>query len=71
MQIDDTSSQHHIDAALRSTLDINNILDMVIKSSTVIIFLKNGARIEAKLTHELKKLYWDVKLRNRRKAFGL
>jgi len=71
MRADHTSSQHPINTTLQPSLDINNILDIVIKSNTVIIFLKNGTKIETKLTHELKKLYWDVKLRNRRKAFGL
>jgi len=71
MRIDHTSSQRLINATLRLALDTSNILDMVIKSDTVIIFLRNGTRIETKLTHELRKLYWDVKLRNRRRAFGL
>jgi len=71
MRADHVSSQHSIDTTLQPPLDINNILDMIIKSNTVIILLKNGTKIETKLTHEIKKLYWDVKLRNRRRAFGL
>jgi len=71
MRIEHASSQRLASPTPQIIPDIDNILDMVIKSDSVIIFLRNGARIEARLTHELRKLYWDIKLRNRRRAFGL
>jgi len=71
MRINHTSSQRPANPIPRLVLDADNILDIVIKSDNVVIFLRDGTRIETRLTHELKKLYWDIKLRNRKSAFGL
>jgi len=71
MRINHTSSQRPTNPTPQLALDADNILDIVIKSDNVVIFLRDGTRIETRLTHELKKLYWDIKLRNRKRAFGL
>jgi uncharacterized protein len=52
-------------------IDLSEIVDAMIRDRHVIIFLRNGKSIKLQRTSQALKVYWDVKLRNRRRAFGI
>ena len=53
----------------RIKLDLNNILDATLVKGKIRFLTKDGI---IELTgRKARELYWKVKLRNRRKAFGL
>ncbi len=62
---------YNADLALsgRIKLDLNNILDATLVRGKILFLTKEGI---IELTgKKARELYWRVKLRNRRKAFGL
>ncbi len=51
--------------------DPDIVRDIHLHNGHAYIELVNGTTIKVSLTDEIKKLYWKVKIRNRRLAFGL
>ncbi len=52
------------------TLNLNNIIDAKIKNGKIVLITING-KIELEDNKKNRELYWSIKLRNRRKVFGL
>ncbi len=61
------SADHALSGRIK--LDLNNILDATLVKGKILFLTKEGI---IELTgKKARELYWKVKLRNRRKAFGL
>ena len=52
-------------------LDLSLVEDARLDHDRVVFKLRTGQELTAKLCQETLELYWQVKLRNRRRAFGL
>jgi hypothetical protein len=53
-------------------IDLDEVDDAEIISGLVLLKLRNGETVRLPLEKpEARQLYWQVKLRNRRRAFGL
>ncbi len=48
-----------------------DILDAELRASRVYIILRDGRRLELPASKQHIELYWRVKIRNRRRAFGI
>ena len=53
------------------SLDLDDILDAQLHRNAVYLLLRDGRRLTLPYTRETVELYWKVKIRNRRRAFGL
>jgi len=51
-------------------LDLDNVIDAKIKNGKIVLITRNG-KVELEDNRRNRELYWSIKLRNRRKAFGL
>lgn len=52
-------------------IDLDDVLDAHIKHGEVHLLLRNGDIIRLPYTRNTLELYWRIKIRNRRRAFGL
>jgi hypothetical protein len=60
------------DSSPRLRININEVDDAEIISGLVLLKLKNGETIKLPAEKpEARQIYWQVKIRNRRRAFGL
>jgi len=51
-------------------LDLDNVIDAKIKNGKIVLITRNG-KVELEDNRRNRELYWSIKLRNRRKVFGL
>ncbi len=61
----------HDKKALDETFPLDDIVDAEIHGDKIYFLTTTGKMLEAQLTPRARDLYWKVKLRNRRRAFGL
>ncbi len=52
-------------------LNLDNVLDARLEENVVKLLLADGNAIALPATKENLELYWSIKIRNRRRAFGL
>lgn len=52
-------------------IDPSDVLDATLHRDKIVFTLRDGTRVIAEKTEYTYKLYWHVKIRNRRVAFGL
>jgi len=51
-------------------LDLDNVIDAKIKNGKIVLITRSG-KVELEDNRRNRELYWSIKLRNRRKVFGL
>jgi len=52
-------------------LDMDDIIDAYIQGSNIHLLLRDGRHLVLPYTPSTRELYWRIKIRNRRRAFGL
>ena len=52
-------------------IDPSEVLDASIQRGKIVFTLRDGTRIVTEKSEHAYKLYWHIKIRNRRTAFGL
>jgi len=58
--------------SLKTNINLDEIDDAVLLHDKIVIKLRNGSTYTLPATKpEARQIYWSIKLRNRRRAFGL
>ncbi len=52
-------------------INVDHIDDARLENGFIVFSLRDGRRLRIKMCRESLELYWKVKIRNRRRAFGL
>ncbi len=53
------------------TIDTDEIDDAILKGERILLKYKDGTTLEIDSSEQALQLYWEIKLRNRKKAFGI
>ncbi|AEM39380.1 hypothetical protein Pyrfu_1523 [Pyrolobus fumarii 1A] len=56
---------------ISKTLNIDDILDVERRGNTLIVYTRDGELLNLPYNSVTASLYWEIKIRNRRRAFGL
>ncbi|WP_317896408.1 hypothetical protein [Pyrofollis japonicus] len=53
------------------TINLNDIIDAELHDDAIYLVTVSGKIIRINITPQTRELYWQIKIRNRRKAFGI
>jgi hypothetical protein len=54
-----------------TTINLNDIIDAELHDDAIYLVTVSGKIIRINITPQTRELYWQIKIRNRRKAFGI
>jgi hypothetical protein len=68
---EDKFTEPHASYLKDKDIDTNTIADAEMRTEYVVLLLRDGRRLVLRADPVARELYWRIKLRNRRSAFGL